>query len=517
MDDAASAPPPSKKRRFFKDDLDNDPSPSIISEPTPPPPISKPPGPVEHPKSIDAPKTFTQQLLAIVDEELPTHVIRSLEDASAGNLERAVNMYFDGSWETHIRDIDNSTQRRGLITTSHGKKPLEPTLTNFLTRTTTVLSNERVRKKEPSCSPPGTWSRRYLGSLGVEGWAISSGTNILKAGDPLVIERQNPKPPTTKQSNTSKSQTNSKSKVTAPPSRFPLPSKSQKQHMLVRFTTLSGKEVGRLPQETANFVSVLLDQNICAFEGTCIFAPDKLRTGDNILIQLRCYLLPKIFKPMNLDKHERPGVWEISETDEEKALKLRRISLLHLFKDIGLEPLQTNAMTKQTANAREQLIMAAQVVESPTKTATGMSRSSSGQSSSADNEEEEGKEVAEDTLNLLYKKAQMYDPEMPIMDPPSTFKFELRKYQKQALCWMVGKESGGDKDVRKQQSLNPLWEEYQWPNDDNSTTEKENIGEHADESDKFYMNPYSGEMSLTMPTQESIHKGGILADGNYSP
>ena len=68
---------------------------------------------------------------------------------------------------------------------------------------------------------------------------------------------------------------------------------------------------------------------------------------------------------------------------------------------------------------------------------------------------------------------------------------------------MVGKECGGDQDIRKQKSLNPLWEEYKWPQDDNMSSEEGN----------FYLNPYSGEMSLTLPTYESIHKGGILADG----
>jgi len=505
MEEFPEAPAP-KKRRFFKDDLDDDPilpSPSIESPLAPPTPIAEPVSPSEPPEQPEQ-LTFAEQLLAVLAEDLPAHVVGTLEDVSGGNIERAVNMYFDGSWEKHVRD----TKPRGLMTTTQAKKPLEPTLNNFITRTTAHI--EQPRKTSPISCPPGPWARRYLGSLGVEGWAISSGTNILKAGDPLLIERQNPKPPPPKPTSF-KSQSNAKSKTIAPPPRFPLPAKQQKQHMLVRFTTLSGKEIGRLPQETANYVSVLLDQNLCAFEGTCIFSPEKLRTGDNILIQLRCYLLPKIFKPMKVSKDERPGVWEVSETEEEKALKLRRVSLLHLFKDIGMEPLRTDPMTRQIANSRDQLILAAQINEPP-QAAAGMSRSSSGQSS-ADTEEEEGKEVAEDTLNMLYKKAQMYDPEMPTMDPPCTFKFELRKYQKQALCWMVGKESGGDKDVRKQQSLNPLWEEYEWLNEDSPATEKENVN-GVEMMDKFYMNPYSGEMSLTMPTQESVHKGGILADGN---
>ena len=510
----SSPPPLPKKRRFFKDDLDNDPRMTItsLSEITPTPVSSDPPSaikPQQPPANVDTPMTFAEQLLAILDEDLSPQVIRNLEDASAGNIERAVNMYFDGSWESHVRDLEPV----GLITTATGgKRPVEPTLNNFITRT--ISPAEIPRKRTPPVPvAEGTWTRKYIGSLGVEGWAIGSGSNLLKAGDPLLIERQNPHPPKpTKHSQPSKlNQSSLKSKLSAPPSRFPLPSKQTKQHMLVRFTTLSGREIGRLPQETATFVSTLLDQNICSFDGVCIFAPDKIRTGDNILIQLRAYLLPQVFNPITANKEDRPGVWEISETEEERALKLRRIGLLHLFNAINLEPLRTDAMSRQTANARDQILQAVQL---PDPKVTGMSRSSSSQSSPASGDEDgEGKEVAEDTLNLLYKKAQMYDPDMPTMDPPDTFKFELRKYQKQALCWMVGKESGGENDVRKQQSLNPLWEEYEWPKDD--TVSSSLTAE--DSSAKFYLNPYSGEMSLTLPTYESIHKGGILADGISHP
>lgn len=503
MDSPTSHVP--KKRRFFKDDLDDDPNMQItsISDVAPPTPItSQPSSPMGESNVHDVLMTFSEQLLAILDEDITPQVIRSLEDASGGNIERAVNMFFDGSWATRMRD----GPPRGLLSTTHGKRPLEPTLNNFVTRTMAPV--EPPRKKTPPSSSSGGWTRKYIGSLGVEGWAIGSGNNILKAGDLLLIERQNPNPPKPKP--TKSNQTQLKLKTFAPPPRFPVPSKQGKQHMLVRFTTLAGREIGRLPQETANHVSTLLDQNICTFDGVCIFAPERIRTGDNILIQLRCYLLPKAFKPITASNEDRPGVWEVSETEEEKAFKLRRIGLLQLFNTIGLEPLRTSTMTRQTTNAREQLIMAAQI---PDLKSFGMSRTSSSQSSQAS--EDDG-EVAEDTLNLLYKKAQMYDPDMPIMDPPDTFKFELRKYQKQALCWMIGKESGGEKDVRKQQSLNPLWEEYEWPNDDGVTGKENQTSNEDSESEKFYLNPYSGEMSLTLPTYESMHKGGILADGTYS-
>src|SRR5579859_2745825 len=503
-----------KRRRFFRDDLDECISQTInpVLEHNSSSDLMSldPPSPAQDHQLVKAPALFSEQLMTVIGEELSPKAIQSLQDVSGGNVERAVNMFFDGSWSQE-QGPDKSP--RGLITTSSGAVPPTPTLNSFITKYTTPTNIPRNRSLSPS--PPEQWSRKYIGSFGVEGWAIASGTNLLKAGDSLVIERQNPravacKPPTSKTTHAPL-----KAKVPAPPSRIPFQPKQGQQHILVRFTTLSGREIGRLPQETANFVSTLLDQNICHFDGVCIFAPDRIRTGDNILIQLRCYLLPQCFRPMTASKEDRPGVWEVSETEAERNLKLRRVGLLQLFNAIGLEPSKTNDPNRATAGARDQLLVAAQLPEPNAKEkdkSPSMSRSSSSQSTPDEDDGE--KEVAEDTLNLLYKKAQMYDPDMPTMDPPSTFKFELRKYQKQALCWMVGKESGGENEVRKSESLNPLWEEYIW-SEDETTTGKENLSstDGQSEEEKFYMNPYSGEMSLTLPTQESMHKGGILADG----
>jgi hypothetical protein len=55
-------------------------------------------------------------------------------------------------------------------------------------------------------------------------------------------------------------------------------------------------------------------------------------------------------------------------------------------------------------------------------------------------------------------RAQMGDHRLEETDPPDTFLYTLRPYQKQALTWMNGRETG-DASVRDQ-SLHPLWEEY---------------------------------------------------------
>jgi DNA repair protein RAD5 len=56
--------------------------------------------------------------------------------------------------------------------------------------------------------------------------------------------------------------------------------------------------------------------------------------------------------------------------------------------------------------------------------------------------------------------------------------------------------------------MHPLWEEYDWPRKDQDDRPVPTVVD----LDKFYVNPYSGEMSLEFPRQEQNCLGGILAD-----
>ena len=51
-------------------------------------------------------------------------------------------------------------------------------------------------------------------------------------------------------------------------------------------------------------------------------------------------------------------------------------------------------------------------------------------------EVEEGEELTENDLDMIYQKAQKSDRTMGEMEPPSTFTFTLRGYQKQALLYV---------------------------------------------------------------------------------
>lgn len=88
------------------------------------------------------------------------------------------------------------------------------------------------------------------------------------------------------------------------------------------------------------------------------------------------------------------------------------------------------------------------------------------------------------------------------MDPASSFKLDLRPYQKQALNWMVNMERGDE--AREGMSIHPLWQEYLFP--------KEPTASDMDPDEHFYYSPYSGEMSLNFPAASKKCRGGILAE-----
>jgi len=72
---------------------------------------------------------------------------------------------------------------------------------------------------------------------------------------------------------------------------------------------------------------------------------------------------------------------------------------------------------------------------------------------------------------------------------------------------MLAKEKD-EKNEIKEASMHPLWEEYLWPLKDVDDKDLPQV----EGQESFYVNPYSGEMSLDFPHQEQHCLGGILAD-----
>ena len=360
----------------------------------------------------------------------------------------------------------------------------------------TAESSSAVSKERPTKS--GIPEKRYLGALGVAGWATRSGSGLVRHGEKVGIERTKPK----LDPNGNLKYFRSKLAI------------SKRQDIIVRFTNTQGSEVGRLENESAAWISTLLDQQICTFEGTVVFAPDRIRTNDTIYLQLRCYALGHAFeaggfiKP--LDNNRQTGIYEARETQDERDLRLRQVALVKLFDEINLHPTRVSETTER--HKRQGLLQSAEVAERyEEQTQQTSNQSPNHRDSSPPSEEaEEGAQLEQDQLDTLYKKAQSFDFNTPEMEPAHTFALELRKYQKQALHWMIGKEKE-QKSEHKDASMHPLWEEYAWPAKDVDSKE---LPEFPDQP-SFYVNPYSGELSLKFPVQEQNCLGGILADGTH--
>lgn len=438
------------------------------------------------PSDVFDPELFTN----FVGEKLPSTTISTLQKICGMEIERAINMYFDGSWKSHtltFSDASAAAPASPSISQSHSKaKPKEQ---NAPSKVDLDAQSAKLRLADMP-------SKRYIGSLGVTGWATRSGSAILKSDERVTIERTRTQP-----------------KMKVGRGGKPIAVQNKTMDVVVRFRNAKGEEVGRLQQESAAWISTLLDQRVCVMEGHCVYAPERIRTNDTIYIQLRCFLLRTAFDAGNFIKpaenNRQTGIFEAKETQDERDLRLRQVALVKLFVEIDMHPSRANETTEK--HKRQGILQAAEIAEqyekSTDKTAKTAKTQEDGASSPPSDEAEDGQELEQDQLDSLYKKAQSFDFDTPEMQPAETFTMDLRKYQKQALHWLVGKERDQKSD-HKEQSMHPLWEEYMWPTKDASDQDLPQV----ESQPSFYVNPYSGELSLEFPVQEQNCLGGILAD-----
>ncbi|GAO17063.1 uncharacterized protein UV8b_07830 [Ustilaginoidea virens] len=517
MESRATAGPPAKKRRFFRDadeasadsgrpavvagvseqpdspagNLRNDRRPALSATLGKCAENGKPKEPpAEEPSRDETCPAFDRNLFeSLVGENVCHEVLSIIRDTCGDNLEAAVNMYYDGTYKKHQAEQRQQKQQPAGHP-SHGKPPsCQP-------------AADRQPAEPVSTKTRGSMPRkRYIGAFGVEGWATRSGTNLLKHGDVVKIERQRIQPPAPK--------LKAKLGVSSSTPTRPSPAASRRVDVIVRFTNSSGMEVGRLAKETASWVSTLMDQDVCHLEGTCVYAPERMRTNDTVFLQLRCFLLRSAFDSRRLDLAEdrSSSLLDQTETQEEKELRLRQVALVRLFQEINLEPTRASAAAR---DGRRGLLQAAEMDEQKQKDTKRAPAAAAGSESEpappTSSDAEEGEELEQDQLDALYKKAQCFDFNTPEAEPAESFAMTLRPYQKQSLHWMIAKEK--DDRASRQPSMHPLWEEYEWPTkdaDDQALPEVQGLA-------RFYMNPYSGDLSLDLPVQEQHCLGGVLAD-----
>ncbi|KAL9612498.1 MAG: hypothetical protein Q9167_002929, partial [Letrouitia subvulpina] len=476
---------PRKKRRYFVDDP---PTPEETIPSIQPPQENVNANAFLESKTLDHVSAgFDKPLFeSFVGEEVSDDVLNRLREVAGNDIERAINMYLDGSWKSQVAigprssSVVHTSVTAASVTAQGSPRPKPPDTPQH-----TPLKDKQHLDAMPE--------NRYVGAFGVEAWATRSGTFLINPGEKVNVER-------------------SKSKFTVKVGRGGKAIQNNakvRTDIIVRITNTRGEEIGRLPKEAAQWVSTLIDQKVCHFEGHCVFASDRIRINDSIFLQLRCSLLKSAFEASGFSKSESnrtTGIFEEKETSEEKDLRLRQVALVKLFDEINLHPAIINETTAK--HKRQGILQAAEIAEQFDKDADKVPKPAHDDNlATADDEEEDGKELEQDQLDTLYKKAQSFDFDTPTLEPANTFAMDLRKYQKQALHWMVGKEKDERSD-HKEASMHPLWEEYDWPLKDVDDRDLPTVSNQ----NHFYVNPYSGELSLKFPEQEQHCLGGILAD-----
>lgn len=513
----SSQEPPVKKRRFFRDPDEPSSDDPVEHSPQPSsPPLQKnrivddeqnikaesddrnvltevshngtpdrswnpqPPAEVKHESS-----GFDQDMFeAFVGDKVKPDVLQVLRELCGTDLEKAVNMYFDGTYKKKLNMKKPKTA-----------SPFAPPLAAAI-GSSSIPIQTHATTPDPSTPPPARIpTERYVGAFGVEGWATRSGADLLKHGDVIQIEREKVKHAPAARGRGRGGGPVSNVRGAAAVAR--------RNDVIVRFKNPAGAEIGRIEKESSSWISALIDQKLCKFEGTVVYAPERLRTNDTVFLQLKCFMLNTAFfnKGFQLADDRKVNPYEQEETTDEKKLRLRQTALVRLFQEVNIQP---TAASAKASEGRKGLLKAAEKDEQKAK--EGKKQDGQNESSPPSNDEEEGEELEQDQLDALYKKAQSFDFDTPEAEPADTFAMILRSYQKQALHWMMAKEK--DEKSRGEPSMHPLWEEYSWPAKD---VDDQDLPQF-DGQDKFYVNPYSGDLSLDFPEQEQHCLGGILAD-----
>ncbi|KIJ52509.1 hypothetical protein M422DRAFT_202622 [Sphaerobolus stellatus SS14] len=378
-------------------------------------------------------------------------------------------------------------------------------------------------KRKPAGTPMSKeigFTSVYIGSLLVpNAWSTCKGKGWVNNGEEIFIQRSEEENSLAKSSASKPSAAKAvpgkqikltsmfKAKEKAAPAA---PVKKGKVDNVVRFTNARGFEIGRLPQNVASWVAKLLDQGIVTFKNcTMVDCAENLRTGAEMLIQLRIYLLAEAFRPHRISPSSSDEARSIfnegQETLDEQVLRERKASLLQLFKVLDIKPVKQNAFLRDTASTTDVLENIKDTAETKP---VDKGKRKAGPDEDAEGAEDDEEVLTEGQLDIIYKKAQKNDRSMPETEPADTFTLTLRPYQKQALLWMHSLESG-TANARDADSMHPLWEEYAFPYEELA----DGILDITEEPKHFYLNPYSGELSMAFPRVEKKCRGGILADG----
>lgn len=250
------------------------------------------------------------------------------------------------------------------------------------------------------------------------GWSTYSGVTCLRQEEELIIGRN---------SEAKLSESIKRSRNTT----------STKQNTIVRFSTKTGTEIGRLPRDVAKFVSKLMDLQICEFKATLVYCNNILKTGDEILLHMKCYLLKNAFNNYNNinnnGRSSKPYMGSHRQVIiDEHTLNERNLALLSLFRTLGLKPvrsaLRNKNKNKESNDEDNDNIIFDRIAQSISTMISDTTTDDSNVDENG-NDADENKEVTDDQLDTLYNNAQIFDAQITPVREPDTMALQLKPYQ----------------------------------------------------------------------------------------
>ncbi|CAI0398124.1 unnamed protein product [Linum tenue] len=251
---------------------------------------------------------------------------------------------------------------------------------------------------------------------------------------------------------------------------------------IVRFSTVNGGEIGRIPNEWGRCLLPLVRDKKVKIEGHCKSAPEILGIMGTIELSVSVYINSAMFH-----KFQQTSLKVASSTTEETVVH----PLPNLFRLLGLTPFKKAAFTPADLCTRKRPLLSK---ESSGLHASLVRVNKSKSQLKNENDTEDEEFISEADLDQIVGVGQ--SDELKEMDPPATLQCELRPYQKQALYWMMELERGNCADEAAT-TLHPCWEAYH-------ISDKRGL--------VIYLNAFSGEATVDFPSTLQMARGGILAD-----
>ncbi|EPX72722.1 ubiquitin-protein ligase E3 [Schizosaccharomyces octosporus yFS286] len=445
---------------------------------------------------VKSPNPFESSIWSILGEEVVSKsTMKDLYEASNGDVETAINVFYDNSLNGTLTEnvgtspaLQSSEQNESARRLKENETPTSE-MDDFPILTTQSKHNNTSRPSPRNASltsfsflTKSNRVRKYIGCFGVEAYSVVSGSNILQAGERVYLERQKAPTKTQYRSSRKRSKTNNSSGSTYTNS--------------IRFFNADHKEIGKLPSENAQVLCTLMSQKLWSFEASCIYADDFLHLGSNVTLQIYCFL-----DISHTSLNQSPFSAKTGFIEDDPAAFIdtqnKRDHLLRLLSWIALEPYTENSAAGSNVKINDLLL-----------SSSSLANTAVSENSTSDVAEDD--DIVSEQLSTLYDRTRLNEANLPSHPIPEGFNLDLREYQKQALYWMCQREKG-DAESETSSNLHPLWSQFLFPTDPGLSPEDYNFT-RDEQPHRFFVNLYTGDITLVFPSMTPYHRGGILAD-----